>query len=106
MEIKDKQEFDKMVIKSKLPTLVDFFAPWCGPCRNFAPILEKVANDFKGIVNVFKINVDDNSELASLYKVRSIPTSIIFKDGEAIDTFIGSLPEEELRNKLNALRQE
>ncbi|MFP4459913.1 MAG: thioredoxin [Candidatus Zixiibacteriota bacterium] len=102
MEIKDKKDFEEKVLKSEKPTLVDFFATWCGPCRRYAPILEKLAEEYKGKVNIVKVDVEKNRELATKYNVRSVPTSIIFKDGDAIDMFIGSLPEEELKRKLDS----
>lgn len=104
MEIKDKQEFNQKVIESDKPSLVDFYASWCGPCRKYAPILEKLAEEFDGVVNIYKVNVEECRELATEYSVRSIPTSIIFKNGDAIDMFIGAVPEDELRKKLEEVQ--
>lgn len=75
-------DFEEKVIKSPLPVFVDFFAPWCGPCRMADPVLEELSKDYEGKVAFVKINVDENSETASKYDVMSIPTTIIFKEGQ------------------------
>ena len=83
--------FQTDVIDSKLPVLVDFWAPWCGPCRQLAPTLDSLSEELEGQINIVKCNVDDNPETPSKYMVRGIPTMIIFKEGKVIDTKVGAL---------------
>ena len=82
-------EFDSEVLKSDVPVLVDFWASWCGPCRAIAPAVDAVAEEFSGKAKVYKLNVDENPEIASRYGVMSIPTLIIFKGGERVGELIG-----------------
>lgn len=83
-----EQNFDKL-INSDSPTLVDFWAPWCGPCRALGPTIEKLADDFEGKAQVGKLNIDDHPQLAAKFGVASIPTVIVFKDGNPTDQFVG-----------------
>lgn len=82
--------------------LADFWAPWCGPCKMIAPILEEIDEDMSDTVQIIKLNVDDNQETASKYGVMSIPTLILFKDGEAVDQIVGFQPKELLEERINA----
>ena len=92
----NENNFEKEVVKSSLPCLVDFWAEWCGPCKNLAPILDEISNELKEKVKIGKINIDDNQELAAKFSIRSIPTMILFKDGDSIDTKVGLPPKKEL----------
>ena len=82
---------------AKVPVLVDFWAPWCGPCKQLGPILEKLAREYGGKVRLVKINVDENQQLAAQMQVQSIPMVVAFKDGKPVDGFAGALPESQLR---------
>jgi thioredoxin 1 len=88
--------FEEEVLKSEAPVLVDFWAPWCGPCRILAPVVEEIANSYSGRLKVGKLNVDDNQDTTMAYGIRSIPTLIIFKDGKALDQIIGAVPKSEI----------
>lgn len=92
--------FEAEVLKSELPVLVDFFADWCGPCKMMAPIVESLAEDYEGKVKVGKLNIDDEMEIAQKFRVMSIPTFIVFKDGQAVDVSVGAMSKEELEKKL------
>ncbi|NEP18785.1 MAG: thioredoxin [Leptolyngbya sp. SIO4C1] len=84
--------FETDVISQSVPVLVDFWAPWCGPCRMVGPVVEEVATQMGDQIKVVKLNVDDNTEVASRYGVRSIPTLIVFKGGEVVETLVGAVP--------------
>ena len=83
-------EFEQKVLKSDQPVMVDFWAPWCGPCRAVAPILEELANDYEGRVVVAKVNTDENPQFASMFGIMAIPTMMVFKNGELVDTIQGA----------------
>lgn len=102
MEIKDFN-FDEEVLQAEGTVLVDFYAPWCGPCRMLAPILEEFAQEYEGKLKIVKVNVDENSLTATNYKVMSIPTLIFFKEGELKETIVGFTDKEELRNKVEEI---
>ena len=90
------ENFDDEVLRSHIPVLVDFWAEWCGPCKVVGPTVEALASDYQGKVKVAKLNVDDNPEAAGRFGVRSIPTLIVFKDGEAQQTAVGVKPKGQL----------
>ena len=93
-------EWEKEVLNSALPVLVDFWAPWCGPCRMVAPIVEELADEYAGKVRFFKLNTDDNMETTSKYGIRSIPTLLVFKGGEIVEQVIGFRPKSDLKRSL------
>jgi thioredoxin 1 len=92
----DDSSFSAVVLKEEKPTLVDFWAPWCGPCRAIGPILEELAAEYGEKINIVKVNVDDNPATASQYGVRSIPTLILVKNGKVQDTQVGLLSKNQL----------
>lgn len=94
-----KDNFEEVVLQSKIPVLVDFWAPWCGPCKMLGPVIEKVANEHSEIV-VGKVNVDDEEEIAAKYGIMSIPTLILYKDGEITKRTLGYHSKEELESWL------
>ena len=96
------ENFDKEVLESDLPVLIDFWAEWCGPCKQLAPTVEEVADAMVGSVKVCKIDVDSNQDLAVQYGVRSIPTLLIFKNGEVTSTQIGAISKQQLEDFIAA----
>jgi thioredoxin 1 len=92
--------FDQEVLKSELPVLVDFWAPWCGPCRMVGPSVEELAEELSGKLKVVKVNTDENQEVAIKYGIRSIPTLGIFKGGNMVDGLIGAVPKQTIKNKV------
>lgn len=97
----DGKDFSENILKSDKPVLVDFWAPWCGPCKMVAPELDAVASEYENKAVVVKVNVDEQQQLASQYNVMSIPTLLLFKDGEEVDRLVGYRPRKDLMNAID-----
>ena len=96
----DSSNFDSTVSSGTAPVMIDFWAPWCGPCKAITPILNELAQELGDAVKICKVNIDNNSELASKYEIRAIPTILIFKDGRVVDTIVGLIEKNDLKAKL------
>ena len=101
LEITDSS-FQEVVLQSDKPVLVDFWAPWCGPCRMLSPVIEQLHNEFEGKAVVAKVDIDNNQQVALEYGIKSIPTLLIFKNGEVVDKIVGLSPKEVIVEKLSA----
>lgn len=97
------QSFDEEVLKSDVPVVVDFWAPWCGPCLMISPMTEKLSDEYKGKVKFCKLNVDENPQAARKHQVMSIPLLLFFNGGEVVDESLGAVPENMIRPKVEAL---
>jgi thioredoxin 1 len=99
----DDASFEKVVLQAAVPVIVDFWAPWCGPCRMVAPVLDEVAKEYAGKVLIAKVNTDDNPQWATKYGVRGIPTMLFVKDGEVVDQQVGAVPKQIITGKLQTM---
>jgi thioredoxin 1 len=97
----DEKNFEAEVIKSSTPVLVDFWAEWCGPCKMIGPIIDQLSTELQGKMKMTKVNVDEAPELAGKFNVMSIPTLLIFKNGQAVDQIVGAMPKDKLLAKIN-----
>lgn len=97
----DQNNFKSEVLQSSTPVLVDFWAEWCGPCKMLSPIIDQIAGELGGKMKVAKLNVDEAPDLAGQYNVMSIPTLLIFKNGEPVDQIVGAMPKDRLLAKIN-----
>jgi thioredoxin 1 len=95
--------FDSEVVKSNIPVLVDFWAPWCGPCRMVSPVVEAISKDFEGKLKAVKVNTDENTEISAKFGITGIPTLIFFKGGQEVDRVVGFLPKERLAEKVTSV---
>ncbi len=101
MEVFKQDNFEEKVLESDLPVLIDFWAEWCGPCRMVAPVVEELSKNYQGKAVVGKVNVDEERSLAQKYRVFSIPTLFIFKDGQVVDQLVGARPYEDIARVLD-----
>ena len=91
-----RENFDREVLQSDKPVLIDFWAPWCGPCRMLSPVISEIAEEYKGNVKVGKVNVDEEEELAAIFRVSSIPLLVVMKDGKVVNSAVGVRPKEQI----------
>ncbi len=99
----NSESFDKVIQDSTKPVLVDFWAPWCGPCKHLTPILEEVSSEMAEQVMIGKVNIDDNSDLATKFGIMSIPTMLIFKEGKQVESIVGLRNKDEIKEKLSSV---
>ena len=98
-----EQDFQNVVLKSGIPVLVDFWAPWCAPCKMLSPIIEKLSNAYADNLKVCKVNVDEASGVASVYGITGIPTLMIFDKGQKVDKVVGAIPESEIKSMIDGV---
>jgi len=94
-------DFEQTILKSDVPALVDFWAPWCGPCKTVGPVVEELAGEYAGKVKIAKLNVDENKDTAAKYGVRGIPTLMLFNNGQPVDQIVGAVPKSRIKELLD-----
>ncbi len=99
--IGSEAEFEEQVMQEQLPVLVDFLAPWCGPCQMLAPVLDELAAEYQGRLKIMKVNVDENPGLAERFEIMGVPSMLLFKAGQLVDSFTGAMPKEVLADKIS-----
>jgi len=97
------ESFQKEVLQSEIPVLVDFWASWCGPCLALAPVIDEIANEYEGKIKICKLNVDENQKTAMEYGIKGIPTILFFKNGKVVDQSVGLVPKEQLKEIIDKL---
>ena len=103
MELNISDSNFEAILGEGLPVMVDFWAPWCGPCRRVSPIVEELAAEYEGKVKICKCNVDENDGIPMKYSIRNIPTLLFFKNGELVDRLVGAVPKQEIEDRLKSL---
>ena len=98
----DDSNFENEVLQSDVPVLVDFYADWCGPCKMMAPIIDELHSELEGKAKIGKLNVDENGVTAQKYRVMSIPTMLLIKNGKVVDTIVGAVPKQQLKTKISS----
>jgi thioredoxin 1 len=98
----DKEDLLHVLVNSEIPVIVDFWAPWCGPCKMLAPVIEELAEEFDGKAKICKVNTDENQDIGIKYGIRSIPSILVFKNGEQVDTLVGVSSKDDIASKLNS----
>lgn len=95
--------FEKDAVHSQVPVVIDFYADWCGPCKMMSPVIEELAGDYDGKVKIGKLNTDENRSIATKYNIMSIPTILLMKDGQIVDTVVGAIPKTTLQGKIDKM---
>ncbi|WP_069999598.1 thioredoxin [Cellulosilyticum sp. I15G10I2] len=95
--------FEEDVLQSQMPVVIDFYADWCGPCKMMSPVIDELASDYEGKVKIGKLNTDENRSIATKYNIMSIPTILLMKNGQVVDTVVGAMPKTALQDKIDRM---